>query len=293
MAESHTVVASHVEIGDGLSVYVERVTREPSRRARPSVLFVNGAMATTRSYRWAVDMLGELDLIFYDPPSVGRSARRPGSQPGVSLDLEVHALKRLNEVFRPDYLISVSWGGIAAIHLLAGQPSNLKKAAIGSLADRLTPAMVECIDAVRAHLDAGRVDEAIAVFGRTLGRTLDRIAQRAHVRYFQSRSRDPREVEYVRVLCDRVTDLEVERLREMARRVACECLLINGALDEYTPASAAEGLARLIPNSRRLVVGGVGHFLAIESEAAYRVLQRELSAFFDASPGRPLVESCG
>jgi rhamnosyltransferase subunit A len=280
MSIKHKAVAENVSVAGCLSVYVERIIREPLQERRPSIIFVNGAMATTRSYRWAVGMLSDFDLVLYDPPNVGQSSGRlEDSSSGVSLELEAKVLAELNDIYRPDYLVSLSWGGVSAIQLLASQPANLKKAVLASLTDRLTPPMIQCVTAVRECLDSGKVHDAIDVFAGTLGSTLSGLVQRAHTRYFRTRVGDPREVEYFRRLCELVSTLDVEKMREQARRVRCECLLVNGALDEYTPAADAKHLAELIPNSRCCVVEGVGHFLAVESEAAYRSLQREVTVF--------------
>lgn len=280
MVKDYRVETASVIVAGGRTVYVERIIREPHLVERPSILFVNGALATTTSYRWAIKMFEEFDMVFYDPPYVGRSRNATDDRSNLSVEMEVNVLADLNTIYQPDYLISISWGGVVAIEFLAQQPANIKGAVLASLADRLTDPMIDYVSGVTACLDAGQILDAIDVFNNTIGKTLPSLVKRGHTRYFRSRSSDPAEVDYVRQLCQRLDTMDIPSMRERAGHVLCECLLLNGELDEYTPATDAEHLAALISHSRCSVIEGVGHFLAVESEAGYRCVQREILEFF-------------
>lgn len=288
IAKNYRVETASVTVADGRTVYVERIIREPYRAERPSILFVNGALATTTSYRWAINMFDEYDMVFYDPPYVGKSRSQTDDRLDLSIELEVSVLAELNEMYQPDHMLSISWGGVVAIEFLAQQPANIKGAVLASLADRLTDPMIEYVSGVTVCLDDGRVLDAIDVFNNTIGKTLPRVVKRGHTRYFRSRSSDPAEVSYVRQLCRRLDTMDIPTMRERAGHIRCPSLLINGELDEYTPAMDAERLAALIPHSRCCVAEGVGHFLAVESDAAYRYLQREILDFFAECRSLPL-----
>lgn len=54
---------------------------------------------------------------------------------------------------------------------------------------------------------------------------------------------------------------------ESLAEIAVPCLIVRGSLDSITPASAAETLAKRIPNARLVTIEGAGHLAPMENPA--------------------------
>jgi len=143
-----------VPLPNGLKVYVERNVFDPSF---DTAMLVNGALATTASFGQTVQYLGErMNTICFDLPYAGQSRQH---NPGcfiLTKDDEAAILQHLVEHFAPEFLVSVSWGGVASLFALARGCPSVRRAAICSFSPFLNDAMVDYVTRARDHIAAGR-----------------------------------------------------------------------------------------------------------------------------------------
>jgi rhamnosyltransferase subunit A len=114
-----------VSLPMGLKVYVEHHVFDPTFE---TVILVNGALATTASFGQTIRYLGErLNAICFDLPYAGQSRQHNICDFLLTKDDEVAILLDLAERFRPSYLISVSWGGVASLFALTRGCSSIRR----------------------------------------------------------------------------------------------------------------------------------------------------------------------
>jgi rhamnosyltransferase subunit A len=106
-----------VRLANSLHVHVERHIFHSDR---DSVILINGALATTASFGQTIRYMSErYNVLCFDLPYAGRS--RPHNKRSflLNIDDEVDNLLELICRFKPGYLCSASWGGMAAMLALS------------------------------------------------------------------------------------------------------------------------------------------------------------------------------
>lgn len=91
------------------NVHVEQLGNNPEKK---TVLLVNGALSTTRSFARTSKCLSEhFNVLMFDLPFSGYSRPHNTDLDLVTKDDEVQILRALVERFEVNHLVSASWGG--------------------------------------------------------------------------------------------------------------------------------------------------------------------------------------
>ncbi|RQS66858.1 alpha/beta hydrolase [Burkholderia sp. Bp8963] len=265
-----------VPLPNGLKIYVERNVFDP---AFDTAILVNGALATTASFGQTVQYLGErLNSICFDLPYAGQSRQHNPRCAVLTKDDEVAILQHLADRFAPEYLVSVSWGGVASLFALARGCPSVRRAAICSFSPFLNDAMVDYVTRARDHIAAGENLKAAQLLNDTVGRYLPRIMKLYNYRYLTRLPRD--EQNQVAFHVDQILSLQPERYLSEFSNIRCELKFINGALDEYTTPADVRKLAAHVPRAQFATIPAAGHFLDIEGRAQRDSTRNELLGFF-------------
>lgn len=270
-----------VEAPGGYSIHVEEIVR-PHRPRAKSILFVNGALASSRSFAWAISGLPDLNLIFYDLPHLGASKQYNKGATVVVPETEVAILRNLIDRYAPNYLASMSWGGVAALLALAGRPASVEKALVGSFSNRVTHAMRGLLQELDRLIEVRRHEDCAQLVNDTLGKHLPMGLKRANFSYLTGLGEDERE--YIRWHIKRMLQLDPAQFSGKVADISAEILFINGALDEYTTWPDAAAFARSFARNCFAVIPEAGHFLTAESIANARKVARIANSFLSAAP---------
>lgn len=259
----------------GMNVVVHLLQRSGPVRGR--ILFVNGAFATQTALRWAEHGLGDFDLVTFDFPMVGLSqAANPGLA-GLSRADEVGIVATLVERFAPDYLISLSWGGAAALTAVAKAPGSVRRAIVSSFSFGLTDSLRRlCVD-ISALVEADRLAPAARAVVSELGERLPARMRQACEDYFVSLDR--RQLAYVVRHMREAAALGAEDHVDLLRAIQIPVLFGNGAADRFTPPEAARPFAAHIARASFQTFPDAGHFLALESAATRARVCEGINAF--------------
>lgn len=274
-------VLDGVERHAGFDIAVRHVRRNGPTLGR--ILFVNGAATTLTALRWAEKGLSEFDLVTFDFPAMGRSwdvARRVSH----GREGEASIVRSLVERHGPDHLASLSWGGVAALSVLAERPPSVKRAAVASFAARLSEPLRDLCATLTALIEAGRTEAAAALTVDALGERLPERMKSAFRRFC------------LELTPDQATHLRNHMLDVMASAASGAVSLlgaidvpiafVNGAADRFTPPESARGFEGLVRTATFHIVPGAGHFLALESPERADFVCRVGRDFFSAAHHR-------
>src|SRR5439155_18271781 len=112
--------------------------------------------------------------------------------------------------YAPDYLISLSWGGMAALAALTQRPASIRRAIISSFSLRVTEPLRGLCEDLVALADAQRLGEAARVAVEELGQHLPERMKDAYRRYFEMLS--PAQVAYLHDHMKALPDLDATAL---------------------------------------------------------------------------------
>ncbi|MGF7187001.1 rhamnosyltransferase subunit A [Robbsia andropogonis] len=180
--------------------------------------------------------------------------------------------------FKPKFLYSVSWGGLASLLALAREPSSIKRAVIGSFSPFLNPAMVDYVTRARAHIHAGENLQAAQLLNDTVGKHLPRMLK--HTNYMYLTSLPETEQKQVAFHVEQILALQPESYMHCLSSIQSKVKFINGDLDEYTTSADIRTLGRYIPDAEFETVANTGHFLELEGREQAAAMQEALMDFF-------------
>jgi len=266
---------SSVEVFAGYSVFLERIIRGPE--ARGTMLFVNGALATTTSFRWAVSALPDYDLILFDYPSIGQSRPHNPDVGILGIEEEARILRAVCDRYQPDYVVSMSWGGTPLLLVLSDGPRSVKKAILASYSLMLTPDMRQLAVTLERLIDDRQYERAARLTLESLGELLPARIKSMNERYFVNLT--PGEKQYVLGHLRRVLSLNVEHYASRLANVRIPLMFINGTRDRFTSCSSVTPVSRYVRNARFVAIEDTGHFLPLESKRASAALSRALFEF--------------
>ena len=260
----------------GYRVFVEHHPRpEPGRG---TILFVNGAVATTTALRWAVKSLTDFDLVLFDFPHFGASATHNLGAPGLDKEAEARVLLDLIEQFQPDYLISQSWGGTAALLALTQRPACVRRAIIACYSAGMSAPMRALADELMELIARGENIEAARLTMTTLGERLPPVSRKLQERYFLRFG--AAESHQIAAQIGYVASLAFAQDAPRMAAIDIPVLIANGERDRFTPPARARPLVRFLPTARLATIPAAGHFLAMESEAACEAVCGTIRGFF-------------
>lgn len=266
---------------DGTRIAVKRTVR--TEGSHGSILLINGAIATIATTRWAEKGLPHYDLIAFDFPNMGASRALNPEIGVVSKEQEARIVLELIEMFDPQHLISVSWGGTALLLALMERPAGIRSAVVGSYSLGLSEQLVELSRKLVEVSHAGHRHEASEMILNGLGHYLSPGMKRLYETYFMSL--DEVQIAYaaeqVRYVLEQRPD---EHLSGLAR-IDVSILFVNGALDLYTPPSAIRPIEMFVADTVFRVVPDAGHFLATESRETENRVSAVVGEFLAGGSG--------
>lgn len=270
-----------VPLPSGLNVYVER---QISNINFETIILVNGALSTTTSFNHTVKFLKEgFNTICFDLPYSGQSKPLNPETTIITKDDEVEILSYLIDYFRPERLISISWGGVAALLALAHKKTSVSHAIIGSFSPFLNPAMLDYISDARDFINTGHHHKAALLLNNTVGKFLPRMVKLYNYRYL-SKLPD-KEMQQVSFHIDQILNLQPGRYLQKLQQITpdTEILFVNGDLDEYTSAVDVKFVAPYLKHARFATVPDAGHFLDLEGPRAQKATRKLIFDFFEPS----------
>jgi rhamnosyltransferase subunit A len=259
----------------GFATYVEQHGADP---ARPTVILVNGALATTTSFRQTTRYLGEFfNVVLYDLPYAGQSKKHNKDIGLVTKDDEVEILAALIERYQVNHVISMSWGGVAAVLALSRQPPSVRSAVVASFSPVMNEAMLDYVVRAKQALDAGQLSQGADLLNNTVGKFLPRLLKLYNYRFLVTLD----EPEYVQINfhIQQILGLEIQRYLQQLARITVPVLFLNGEKDEYTSPADVRLLADPLKSSRFATIPDAGHFLELESRTAYEQVRQQVCGF--------------
>ena len=260
-----------------------RVSVRLLERASPTrgrILFVNGAFATMSGNRWAERELVNHDILSFDYPAMGASRSHNDAVRPLSKEDEAEILVELVERYRPAFLFSVSWGGMAALLALSGQPAPIRRAVVGSFSARVTERLAALSARGIAAAERGDMAEAADVLLAGLGTTFPAKVQRAYRDYFAAF--DAEQIAYGIAQMRTIVTLDPTRGEEGASfraalgRIEVPVLFVNGALDEHTPPHSILPMEAMVRRCGFAEIPDAGHFIPLDGPAPRRALCRAI-----------------
>ncbi len=274
-----------VSVPGGFKVYVEHYRVDESFE---TVILVNGALATTTSFSQTVRYLKErFNVVLYDLPYAGQSKQHNHNSALLTKDDEVDILSFLIGRFEPEHLVSVSWGGVAALLALARNPRSIKRAVIASFSPKLNPAMLDYLDKGQLYLETNDQAGAAALLNSTVGKYLPRLLKLYNHRYLSNLAQH----EYAQIAfhMQQIRQLDAQRYVNRFTSIRIPVLFMNGELDEYTTVRDIHQLSQYIRNASFVTIGGAGHFLDLENKRSWAAVRDQMVGFMLDQP-RPQAE---
>jgi rhamnosyltransferase subunit A len=271
----HSVHREILSVRTGHRVYTENHTMPGERE---NVILVNGALSTTQSFRQTLKyLLPNYNVTLYDLPHFGQSA--PHNPPGALLTStnEVDILCSLIDAFDVDHVMSISWGGLAALLAIARSPGKLRSAAIGSFSPFLNGPMLAYMTSARQHLEAGDFHGAADLLNGTVGQYLPRLLKACNHQYITSL--DKAQFRQIQFHLHQMHQLPVDTYLAQLRHIDIPVLFVNGELDDYTTAADVQVLRRHLARAEFARIDGAGHFLDLENRRSWTAVSQVVTAF--------------
>ena len=261
---------------NGYTIYVEKYFKKENKK---TAIMVNGALSTTTAFRNCVKHLGHsLNFILFDLPFTGGSKKHNEGSYILTKEEEVSILLFLIEHYRPQFLMSISWGGYAALMALAHQPPSIEKAAIGSFSTHLNNPMREYLLRAKYLAVDKRFKDLATLMNNEVGKYLPKVIKYINKRHLSTL--DEREYEQACFHINQVLEIGNSDYSDTLEKINTPIVFINGEKDEHTPPSSARRLEDSISKCEFKVIKEAGHFLDIENRAAHNNLMTTLREVF-------------
>lgn len=264
-----------ISVGE-FKLYTETYWKSSSAK---TVLLINGALSTTGSFGQTVKYLQpHYNLVLFDLPFAGQSRTHNRDDLIVTKEDEVKILLQLIDRFQVNYLLSVSWGGVSALLALAESPPTVEKALISSFSPVLNEPMLDYIDKAQIYLAAREKRMIGSLLNDTVGKYLPRLFKLYNYKHLISLAEH--EYKQIDFHISQIRKLSASNYVERFSSIKIPVLFVNGDKDEYTTVEDARSFADYIAQSSFKVVPDTGHFLDLESKAAWLASQKNVLEFF-------------
>lgn len=258
------------------NIYVERYIFSSELE---TVIMVNGALSTTASFTGTVRSLeGQMNIILFDLPFIGNSAQYNEAGQIISKENEVDILIDLINYYRPEHLLSVSWGGLAALMALSRQPKSIKDAAIASFSTRINEPMRKYVVKAKEYLEDRDFKKAATLLNDEVGKYLPRLMKRINYQHVSSLSQDT--FQQVHFHINQIMRLDQQDYMSLFHKINVPTMFVNGELDEYTTLTDISAMDGHIRDCRFAMVPQAGHFLDLENKQAATHVKELLLDFY-------------
>ncbi|MPR03699.1 alpha/beta hydrolase [Pseudomonas sp. MAFF 212408] len=257
------------------NVYTEQLGNDPTKN---TVLMVNGALSTTRSFARTSKCLAQhFNVLLFDLPFSGYSREHNTDLGLVTKDDEVQILRALVERFEVNHLVSASWGGISTLLTLAHNPPSIQSSVVMALAPNLNQAMLDYVERVRVLIEADDKSAVGDLLNETVGKYLSPRLKRNNHRHLSSMATN--EYCQARFHIQQVLALGDGNYLPALTQIETPVHFLNGTLDEYTPTDEAQLFKRYVGRSSFASAEHTGHLLDLESREAALAVHRALLDF--------------
>ncbi|SNR79950.1 alpha/beta fold hydrolase [Pseudomonas segetis] len=235
--------------------------------ARKTIILVNGSLATTSSFAQTVKYLQpQFNVVLYDQPYAGQSKAHNSNHQPISKEDEANILLELIEHFEASYLMSFSWGGVAAMLALAKCPERIEKAVISSFSPLLNEPMLDYLEKGLIYLKAVDRDGVGHLVNDTIGKHLPSLFKRYNYRHISQL--DEHEYLQMHAHINQVVRMEAHCQMEYLARINVPLLFVNGEKDEYTTGQDVRVFADYLDDCQFATIEDAGHFLDMEHKSA-------------------------
>ncbi|ARU87501.1 alpha/beta fold hydrolase [Pseudomonas sp. M30-35] len=235
--------------------------------ARKTIILVNGSLATTSSFAQTIKYLQpQFNVVLYDQPYAGQSKAHNSNHQPISKEDEANVLLELIEHFEANYLMSFSWGGVAAMLALAKRPERIEKAVISSFSPLLNEPMLDYLERGLIYLNAVDRDSISHLVNDTIGKHLPSLFKRYNYRHISRL--DEHEYLQMHAHINQVVRMEAHCQMEYLARINVPLLFVNGEKDEYTTGQDVRVFADYLEDCQFATIEDAGHFLDMEHKSA-------------------------
>jgi rhamnosyltransferase subunit A len=260
---------------NGYKIHVAKVAR--SSQDCETIIMVNGAMSTTSSFSWVISELSNHNIILFDSPFIGCSRQYNTGKPYPDRNIEALILYDLCEEFKPDYVCSMSWGGVSTLLALSKNPGSVKKCIAAAFSFGLTQEFYDLILCMTEALNNKDMDKFAELVNSTLGLYLPDRLKAANGRYLSSISDD--EIVYLKQHFAQFLAIDISQYDNSLRNINTPVLFINGNKDQFTSQRSVLEACNLIADSETVEVD-CGHFMALENKVVAAQLIEIIDGYF-------------
>ena len=249
--------------------------------ARKTIILINGSLATTAAFAQTIKYLQpQFNVVLYDQPYAGQSKPHNSHTRPISKEDEAAILLELIEQFKVDYLLSFSWGGVAAMLALAQRPARIEKAVITSFSPLLNAPMLDYLEKGMTYLQATDGENVGQLVNSTIGKYLPSLFKRYNQRHISSL--DSHEYLQMHAHINQVVHMDNHCQMDCLAAIDIPLLFINGEHDEYTSPDDVRLFAEYLSDCQFATIDNAGHFLDMEHKKAWLQSQTVMLNFLQA-----------
>jgi pimeloyl-ACP methyl ester carboxylesterase len=249
--------------------------------ARKTIILINGSLATTAAFAQTIKYLQpQFNVVLYDQPYAGQSKPHNSHTRPISKEDEAAILLELIEQFQVDYLLSFSWGGVAAMLALAQRPARIEKAVITSFSPLLNAPMLDYLEKGMTYLQAIDGENVGQLVNSTIGKYLPSLFKRYNQRHISSL--DSHEYLQMHAHINQVVHMDNHCQMDCLAAIDIPLLFINGEHDEYTSPDDVRLFAEYLSDCQFATIDNAGHFLDMEHKKAWLQSQAVMLGFLQA-----------
>jgi len=249
--------------------------------ARKTIILINGSLATTAAFAQTIKYLQpQFNVVLYDQPYAGQSKPHNSHTRPISKEDEAAILLELIEQFQVDYLLSFSWGGVAAMLALAQRPARIEKAVITSFSPLLNAPMLDYLKKGMTYLQAIDGENVGQLVNSTIGKYLPSLFKRYNQRHISSL--DSHEYLQMHAHINQVVHMDNHCQMDCLAAIDIPLLFINGEHDEYTSPDDVRLFAEYLSDCQFATIDNAGHFLDMEHKKAWLQSQAVMLGFLQA-----------
>ncbi|WP_338133879.1 MULTISPECIES: alpha/beta fold hydrolase [Lonsdalea] len=228
---------------------------------------MNGALATSSSFlNWVKHLKGKVNTILFDFPFAGKSKLLNDSLDIITKEQEVDIINSLIRRYRPEIIMSVSWGGLGALMAASRNNDILEMAVISAFSMTINEKMERYILKAREYVYRGDFEAVANLLNREVGKYLPRLLKRTNFNHVANL--DEHEYRQACFHLDQILMLKNYHYEKFISKISFPIIFINGEKDEYTTCKEVKIFGHYLDDARFYTLKGAGHFLDLESKAA-------------------------
>ncbi|MGK4333587.1 alpha/beta fold hydrolase [Lonsdalea quercina] len=232
-----------------------------------TAIFINGALATSSSFLiWVKHLKGKVNTILFDFPFAGKSKPLNDSLDIITKEQEVDIINFLIRRYRPEIIMSVSWGGLGALMAASQNNDILEMAVIASFSMTINEKMERYILKARDYVYQKEFEAVANLLNNEVGKYLPRLFKKTNFNHVAHL--DEHEYRQACFHLDQILTLRDYDYEKFISKISIPVIFINGEKDEHTTSKEVKNLGKYLDDARFYTLKDAGHFLDLESKAA-------------------------